>query len=166
MSFLPKDARLWFKDVELTLEIIEKCFEKVEGNFQEIIAKSGGIQVISDPTQLFETRKGFLKLIKEFGIVEFGRRFHFKAEKILLQAKLQPAFNKDFKRLADNLRENQGLHYTNVITADSPKQLERLATIFDEIDRNVRFQPLNISLREGYVDEQMKLVCYTGPPDF
>ncbi|MEA5457763.1 transcription-repair coupling factor [Arcicella sp. LKC2W] len=161
LSFLPKDARLWFKDVELTLEIIEKCFEKVEGNFQEIIAKSGGIQVISEPTQLFETRKGFLKLIKEFGIVEFGRRFHFKAEKILLQAKLQPAFNKDFKRLADNLRENQGLHYTNVITADSPKQLERLATIFDEIDRNVRFQPLNISLREGYVDEQMKLVCYT-----
>ncbi len=161
LSFLPKDARLWFKDVELTLEIIEKCFEKVEGNFQEIIAKSGGIQVISDPTQLFETRKGFLKLIKEFGIVEFGRRFHFKAEKILLQAKLQPAFNKDFKRLADNLRENQGLHFTNVITADSPKQLERLATIFDEIDRNVRFQPLNISLREGYVDEHMKLVCYT-----
>lgn len=161
LSFLPKDARLWFKDVELTLEIIEKCFEKVEGNFQEIIAKSGGIQVISDPTQLFETRKGFLKLIKEFGIVEFGRRFHFKAEKILLQAKLQPAFNKDFKRLADNLRENQGLHFTNVITADSPKQLERLATIFDEIDRNVRFQALNISLREGFVDEHMKLVCYT-----
>ena len=161
LSFLPKDARLWFKDVELTLEIIEKCFEKVEGNFQEIIAKSGGIQVISDPTQLFETRKGFLKLIKEFGIVEFGRRFHFKAEKILLQAKLQPTFNKDFKRLADNLRENQGLHFTNVITADSPKQLERLATIFDEIDRNVRFQALNISLREGFVDEHMKLVCYT-----
>lgn len=188
LSFLPKDARLWFKDVELTLEIIEKCFEKVVGNFQEIIAKSGGIQVISDPTQLFETRKGFLKLIKEFGIVEFGRRFRKVAppvpkggatdpksdsksdEKatplgtggaIVLQAKLQPAFNKDFKRLADNLRENQGLHYTNVITADSPKQLERLATIFDEIDRNVRFQPLNISLREGYVDEHMKLVCYT-----
>jgi transcription-repair coupling factor (superfamily II helicase) len=102
-----------------------------------------------------------LKLVKEFGTVEFGRRFHFKSEKILLQAKLQPTFNKDFKRLADNLRENQGLHYTNIITSDSPKQLERLATIFDEIDRNVRFQALNVSLREGFVDEQMKLVCYT-----
>jgi transcription-repair coupling factor (superfamily II helicase) len=161
LSFFPKDARIWFKDVELTLEIVEKCFEKVEGNFAEIIAKSGGIQVISDPNQLFETRKGFLKLVKEFGTVEFGRRFHFKSEKIQLSAKLQPTFNKDFKRLADNLRENQGLHYTNIITSDSPKQLERLATIFDEIDRNVRFQALNVSLREGFVDEQMKLVCYT-----
>jgi transcription-repair coupling factor (superfamily II helicase) len=161
LSFFPKDSRIWFKDVELTLEIVEKCFEKVEGNFTEIIAKSGGIQVISDPNQLFETRKGFLKLVKEFGTVEFGRRFHFKSEKIQLSAKLQPIFNKDFKRLADNLRENQGLHYTNIITSDSPKQLERLATIFDEIDRNVRFQALNVSLREGFVDEHMKLVCYT-----
>ncbi len=161
LSFFPKDARIWFKDVELTLEVIEKSFEKVEGNFTEIIARSGGIQVISDPNQLFETRKGFLKLVKEFGTVEFGRRFHFKSEKIQLSAKLQPTFNKDFKRLADNLRENQGLHYTNIITSDSPKQLERLATIFDEIDRNARFQALNVSLREGFVDEQMKLVCYT-----
>ena len=161
--FLPENTRLWFKDVELTLEIIEKSFEKVQSNFQEIIAKSGGIKVISEPNQLFETRRSFLNLIKEFGTVEFGKRFYFKSaqEKLLYQAKVQPTFNKDFKRLADNLRENQGFHYTNIITADSPKQLERLATIFDEIDRNVRFQALNISLREGFIDLQSKIVCYT-----
>lgn len=162
-NFLPENTRLWFKDVELTLEIIEKSFEKVEANFQEIIAKSGGIKVISEPNQLFETRRSFLNLTKEFGTVEFGKRFYFKSaqEKLLYQAKVQPTFNKDFKRLADNLRENQGFHFTNIITADSPKQLERLATIFDEIDRNVRFQALNISLREGFIDLQSKIVCYT-----
>ncbi len=163
LNFLPTDARLWFKDVELTLEIIEKCFEKVEGYFEETIAKSGGIQVISDPNKLFETRRGFLNLIKGFGTIEFGKRFYFKSEKdkTAYTSKPQPAFNKDFKRLADNLHENQGFNYTNIITADSPKQLERLATIFEEIDRSVRFQPLNISLREGFIDEQTKIVCYT-----
>jgi len=163
LNFLPTDARLWFKDVELTLEIIEKCFEKVEGYFEEMITKSGGIKVISDPNLLFETRRGFLNLIKSFGTIEFGKRFYFKSEKdkILYTSKPQPAFNKDFKRLSDNLRENQTFNYTNIITADSPKQLERLATIFEEIDRNVRFQPLNISLREGFIDEQTKIVCYT-----
>ena len=163
LNFLPTDARIWFKDVELTLEIIEKCFEKVESYFEETIAKSGGIKVISDPNQLFETRRGFLNLIKGFGTIEFGKRFYFKPEKgkISYTSKPQPAFNKDFKRLADNLHENQGFNYTNVITADSPKQLERLATIFEEIDRSVRFQPLNISLREGFIDEQTKIVCYT-----
>ena len=163
LNFLPTDARIWFKDVELTLEIIEKCFEKVEGYFEETIAKSGGIKVISDPNQLFETRRGFLNLIKGFSTIEFGKRFYFKSEKDKIQytSKPQPAFNKDFKRLADNLHENQGFNYTNIITADSPKQLERLATIFEEIDRTVRFQPLNISLREGFIDEQTKIVCYT-----
>ncbi|MBC7407765.1 MAG: transcription-repair coupling factor, partial [Arcicella sp.] len=163
LNFLPTDARLWFKDVELTLEIIEKCFEKVEGYFAETIAKSGGIQVISDPNKLFETRRGFLNLIKGFATIEFGKRFYFKSEKdkTAYTSKPQPAFNKDFKRLADNLHENQGFNYTNIITADSPKQLERLATIFEEIDRSVRFQPLNISLREGFIDEQTKIVCYT-----
>ena len=163
LNFLPTDARIWFKDVELTLEIIEKCFEKVEGYFEETIAKSGGIKVISDPNKLFETRRGFLNLIKGFGTIEFGKRFYFKSEKdkTLYTSKPQPAFNKDFKRLADNLHENQGFNYTNIITADSPKQLERLATIFEEIDRTVRFQPLNISLREGFIDEQTKIVCYT-----
>ena len=163
LNFLPTDTRIWFKDVELTLEIIEKCFEKVEGSFQEIIAKSGGIKVISDPNQLFETRRGFLNLVKGFGTIEFGKRFYFKSEKdkTSYTSKPQPTFNKDFKRLADNLRENQGFNYTNIITADSPKQLERLATIFEEIDRAVRFQPLNISLREGFIDEQTKIVCYT-----
>ena len=163
LNFLPTDARIWFKDVELTLEIIEKCFEKVESYFEETIAKSGGIKVISGPSQLFETRRGFLNLIKGFGTIEFGKRFYFKSEKgkISYTSKPQPAFNKDFKRLADNLHENQGFNYTNVITADSPKQLERLATIFEEIDRGVRFQPLNISLRGGFIDEQTKIVCYT-----
>jgi transcription-repair coupling factor (superfamily II helicase) len=77
-QFLSPDTRLWFKDVEHALEIVEKCFEKVEQSLQEILAKSGGIQVVSDPNQLFESRRSFLQLVKGFGSIEFGRRFYFK----------------------------------------------------------------------------------------
>lgn len=63
-QFLSPDTRLWFKDVEHALEIVEKCFEKVEQSLQEILAKSGGIQVVSDPNQLFESRRSFLQLVK------------------------------------------------------------------------------------------------------
>ncbi len=162
-NFFPENTRIWLKDTELTLEIIEKCFEKVTSEFQHIIERSGGIKIISDPAQLFETRKSFQTLLKTFGTVEFGRRFYFKSvhEKIQYQAKVQPSFNKDFKRLADNLREQQGFHFTNIILSDSQRQLDRLVTIFEEIDRNVRFQPLPIALREGFIDEQLKITCYT-----
>jgi transcription-repair coupling factor (superfamily II helicase) len=175
LSFFPENARLWFKDVDLTLEIVEKCFEGVEKNLQEIIARSGGIKIVSDPNQLFETRKSFLNLIKEFGTVEFGKRFYKPFQKtkntenenttedylFKWEAKVQPSFNKDFKRLADSLRENQTFNFVSVISAESPRQLERLATIFEEIDSHVRFQPMNISLREGFTDQQVKIACYT-----
>jgi transcription-repair coupling factor (superfamily II helicase) len=175
LSFFPENARLWFKDVDLTLEVVEKCFEGVEKNLQEILARSGGIKVVSDPNLLFETRKGFLNLIKEFGTVEFGKRFYKPFQKtkntenenttenflFKWEAKVQPSFNKEFKRLADSLRENQTFNFVSVITAESPRQLERLATIFEEIDSHVRFQPMNISLREGFTDQQVKIACYT-----
>jgi transcription-repair coupling factor (superfamily II helicase) len=172
LSFLPSSSLLWFKDVELTLEVIEQCFEKAEEAFVNI--KSGDIQLVSDPGEIFETRRGFLNQIKTFKTVEFGKRFYFKmsgeqsgassenkTQPVIHLSKPQPSFNKDFKRLIDDLGERQQQGFTNVIVAESPKQLERLEKIFDELDPYVKFRPMNISLREGFVDEQLKIVCYT-----
>ncbi|WP_234736265.1 transcription-repair coupling factor [Tellurirhabdus bombi] len=162
LDFLPDDATLWIKDVELTLELIEKGFEEATQSLAKIVSASGGIKVVSDPDSLFETRRGFLNAVKGFRTVEFGRRFYFKTEgKLTYSSKVQPSFNKDFKRLVDNLAENQSKGYTNIIVAESYKQQERLRTIFEEMDHFVKFQPLSISLKEGFIDEQLKLVCYT-----
>ncbi|MCP1382139.1 transcription-repair coupling factor [Runella salmonicolor] len=177
LNFLPTNALLWFKDVELTLEVIEECYEKAEKAFETV--KSGDIQMVADPNQIFETRRGFLNQIKTFKTIEFGKRFYFKdtnsksedesgpsngqrnETKILYSSKPQPSFNKDYKRLIDDLSERQHQGYTNIIAAESPKQLERLERIFEELDPYVRFRPMNVSLREGFIDEQLKIVCYT-----
>ncbi len=169
LNFFPTNALLWFKDVELTLEVIEECFTKAEQAFVEV--KSGDIQLVANPSEVFETRRGFLNQVKTFKTVEFGKRFYSpfipKGENGNLPlrgvwgAKPQPSFNKDFKRLIDDLSERQHQGFTNVIVAESPKQLERLEKIFDELDPYVKFRPMNISLREGFVDEQLKIVCYT-----
>jgi transcription-repair coupling factor (superfamily II helicase) len=160
LSFFPETALLWFKDVELTLEIIENSFEKAQQALQE--ATGGGVQVVSEPEALFETRRGFLNQIKEFKTVEFGRRFYFKNEnKIQYTSKPQPSFNKDFARLVGDLSENQEKGFTSIITAEQPRQLDRLERIFEDLDPFVKFRPLNISLREGFIDEQLKVACYT-----
>lgn len=161
MDFLDEDTALWFKDAELTLEIIENCFEKAEKALQEVT--SGGVQIVSNPTDLFETRRGFLNQVKKFKTVEFGRKFYFKTEnKLPYSSKPQPSFNKDFKRLLDDLSENQSKGFVNVIVAEQPKQLDRLERIFEDLDPFVKFQPMpNISLREGFIDENLKVACYT-----
>ncbi|TDB60786.1 transcription-repair coupling factor [Arundinibacter roseus] len=160
LSFLPESALIWFKDVELTLEIIENNFEKAQLALAEVTG--GGVQIVSNPDTLFETRRGFLNKVKEFKTIEFGRRFYFKNEnKIQFTSKPQPSFNKDFERLLGNLSENQGKGYLNVLVAEQPRQLDRLERIFEDLDPYVKFRPLSIALREGYIDEQLKIACYT-----
>ncbi|GAB3944347.1 transcription-repair coupling factor [Spirosoma harenae] len=161
-NFLPADTNIWAKDIEFTLEIIEKCYEKAEQSFASIVASSGGIQVVSNPAELFETRRSFLNDLKQFRTIEFGRKFYFKTEgKLQYTSKPQPSFNKDFKRLIDTLGDNQAKGFTNIIAAESFKQLDRLRTIFEELDPFVKFQPMNIGLREGFIDDILKVACFT-----
>jgi transcription-repair coupling factor (superfamily II helicase) len=160
LSFFADETAIWFKDAELTLEMIEKCFERAEKALEEVTG--GGVQIVSSPQELFETRRGFLNQVKKFKTVEFGKKGYFKTEmKLPYSSKPQPSFNKDFKRLLDDLSENQNKGYINIIVAEQPKQLDRLERIFEDLDPFVKFRPMHISLREGFVDDNMKVACYT-----
>ncbi|AFK03077.1 transcription-repair coupling factor [Emticicia oligotrophica DSM 17448] len=161
-NFIRNQSTIWIKDVEYSLECIEDCFNNVEQQFQKIIEQSGGIKVILKPEELFETRRTYLNEIKKFSIIEFGTKSYFKeTEKIIYPSKTQPSFNKDFKKLIDNVKENQSINITTLIASDSLKQLNRLESIFEEIDPFVKFQALEISLRGGFIDELTKIACYT-----
>lgn len=161
-NFLPADTTVWAKDIEFTLDIIENSYEKAEQSFASVLASSGGIQVVSGPNELFENRRSFLNELKRFRTVEFGRKFYFKTEgRQQYTSKPQPSFNKDFKRLIETLADNQAKGFTNIIAAESFKQLDRLRTIFEELDPFVKFQPMNIGLREGYIDDILKIACFT-----
>lgn len=165
LDFFPEDSLLWFKDVEMLLEITEKGFEKAQKALME--TTGGGVQVVSDPDELFETRRGLLQRIKKFKTVEFGRRFYFKATPSVempypkYPSRPQPSINKDFQRLIDNFEENQSNGYTNIIAAEQARQLDRLERIFEDINPFVRFQGLHLSLREGFIDDHLKIACYT-----
>ena len=162
LNFVPGNTNVWVKDYESTLTVVRKSFTKVANNFKEILEKSGNTQIVNDPDVLFETQVSFEKKLKEFTTVEFGKRFHFKTDKKLIQeAKPQPSFNKDFALLIDDLKEKQGQGYANYIAADSLRQVERLHVIFDELDPSVKFDALGVALREGFVDHINRFVCYT-----
>ena len=45
--------------------------------------------------------------------------------------------------------------------AENPKQLERLHTIFEDLKSAIRFTPVASSIHEGFIDEDLKIVCYT-----
>jgi transcription-repair coupling factor (superfamily II helicase) len=161
-EFISPQTRLWFKDFQLTADLIQKNFEKVEGSFDKIMKESGNTQVISLPEHLFEVGNTFLVRTENFVCIEFGSRGVLKnTETFDFKSSAQPSFNKNFELLAGNLNDHQGQGYSNFIAAEMPKQLDRLKGIFEEIHGELKFQPLEFSLRQGFVDHQSKIVCYT-----
>lgn len=162
LDFISPATCLWFKDFQLTGDLIEKSFEKVETSFDKIMKESGNTQIVSSPDQLFEPAYNFISRSESFTRIEFGNRFVLEASKVFqFTSSGQPSFNKNFELLASNLMDQQMQGYQNFIAADMSRQLERLKGIFEELNPQIKFQPLDFSLRQGFVDSNSKIVCYT-----
>ncbi len=162
LDFLPDNTWVWAKNIELTVEIIDNYFEKVSLGFKEILEKAGGTKVITEPESIFENRKSFLHQLKTKHIVEFGKKSFYKTKDVLeFSSSPQPSFNKDFNLLVENIQNNQTHNVLTLIVADSVKQTERLISIFEELSHNLKVQILNISFREGFIDKNLGIACYT-----
>jgi transcription-repair coupling factor (superfamily II helicase) len=161
LDFISPGTRLWFRDVQLTIDVISRSFEKVSASFDKILKESGS-RVISSPEKLFTVPSEFVEKIDSFSKVEYGSRSILDNPKVFtFESSAQPSFNKNFDLLTVDLYEHQSRGLNNFIAADMPRQLERLKGIFEEINVNLKFQPLEFAMREGFVDHILKVVCYT-----
>ena len=162
LSFLPEKAILWIKDYQLTLDVMDECFQKAAQAFGQMAGSTKKEALVLQPELLFEQGADFVEAAKKFSIVEFGRQFYLKkATKVSWESQPQPSFNKNFDLLVANLGDNEKTGFLNLIVAENEKQIDRLQGIFQELDPTLQVQSLLISLREGFVDKQAKLVCYT-----
>lgn len=162
LDYIPGETILWIKDFQQCLDIIDKSFHKVQEQFEVIKELSGNAKLITSPDQLFETQESFNNSIDKFKKVEFGQRFYLAPEEELtLAIRPQPSFHKNFSILSDNLKELQRTNYQKLIAAESFKQIERLNTIFDEIDPQIEFEGITASLRAGFIDDEQQISCYT-----
>jgi transcription-repair coupling factor (superfamily II helicase) len=158
-TFLPENTKIWIKDLSILSDVLSENFEK--GTMVYEVNSSSDINLLNKPEERWETAKTIKKSLQGFVSVEFGKRSHLKnSETIVFPSKNPGAFQKDFERLATTLLDNQTHGFHNIISSESPRQLERLEVIFNEINTSIQFKPLQISLREGFVDEQTKVAFY------
>lgn len=163
LEYIEKDTLVWFKDVAFTLDVIKDGFKKAVEFWKALSAedKQQNPQWI-DPKFNFTDQKMLSDQLKDFAVIEFGKQFFYTADTtIQFDIKPQPSFNKDFNLLIHNFKENEKSGLENLIFTDSTKQIERLYSIFDDIDATLKFKPVHLSLREGFIDLGQKLACYT-----
>ncbi|WP_316799146.1 transcription-repair coupling factor [Pedobacter frigidisoli] len=163
LDYIDPDTQLWFKDVEFTLDIVKSGYKKAVELWKALSAtdKSQNPDWI-DPKFAFTDEKLLGDHLHDFPLVEFGKQFFYKTdERFEFETKPQPSFNKDFNLLIHNLKENEKEGIVNFIFTDSPKQIERLYAILEDIDKTAKFTPINSMLREGFIDPQIQTAFYT-----
>ncbi|PIB36994.1 transcription-repair coupling factor [Reichenbachiella sp. 5M10] len=162
MDYVPKNSKIWVKDMHHTLDILDKYFEKASVSFDSIMAASGQSSIVLQPELLFETSDTFQKAIEKYAKIEFGNRFYSKGGKEFhFEASPQPSFQKNFELMAENFESYQQKDYATIIASDSEKPIRQLESIFDEVNPFVKFNSIVLSLREGFIDNNARLALYT-----
>jgi len=80
---------------------------------------------------------------------------------IRFSTKSQPSFNRQFELLIKDLKSWETKQYTIYLFAENSRQLERLQTIFEDLKSAIHFIAVPISIHEGFIDDDLKIVCYT-----
>ncbi len=163
LEYIDSSTSVWFKDVQFTLDVLKDGYKKAIELWKALPAetKNQNPEWI-DPKYSFTEEKLLADQLKDFPVVEFGKQFFYQpSDTIFFDLKPQPSFNKDFNLLIHNIKKNESEKLTNIIFTDSVRQAERLYAIFDDIDKTVKFNSINLSLREGFIDYEQKLACYT-----
>jgi len=176
LEFLPENTVVWMEDWNFIKEKIEQQEEDLE-LFLALIQTTDNRQQTTDEENDLNrkdkvTSEDFVKAIeaeKQIAlkhIIEMGSRTHFpNIQSAILNinysTKEQPAFNRQFDLLIKDLKYYENQHYNIFIFAENPKQLERLHIIFTDLKAEIQVTPIPVSIHEGFIDDDLKVICYT-----
>lgn len=168
-EFMPENTVVWLKDwdvIEEKIKTQESDFEgflqlQSEGYFTKQQEEEEQHILKSVSAADFITASRLLPILQQQKMVEFGFKPQLTKEELVFDTRPQPAFNRQFELLIKDLKALEGAGYSIYIFADQVKQLERLHTIFTDLQTEIQFTPVGTSIHEGFIDHALKLVCYT-----
>ncbi len=169
LDFLPENTLIWAKDMQFVLGRIDKLVgdlpDKMELGQVAIDHEEEMLREISRAD--FEDSGAWKEKIQKRHIIEW---YNHSLEKITgktvdanfqFATEEQPVFNRQFKMLIDDLQKRINLKYEVFIFADNPKQLERLRSIFEDLNAGIQFTPIPTAISKGFIDHEKKVVAYT-----
>ena len=174
MEFLPENSIVWSEDWEFIKEKIEQQEEDLQ-LYLELLKQHPVNIAATDEEDNYQSKTEVSEIdfvsastieeqILQRHVIEFGNKPYFaneKRETIIFSTKEQPAFNRQFDLLIKNLKDYEAKKYGIYLFAENPKQLERLHTIFIDLKAEVNVIPIPVSIHEGFIDDDLKVVCYT-----
>jgi len=109
----------------------------------------------------FVTADTIREHLDKFHIIEFGHAPQLSNFEVDFNTQEQPSFNRHFDLLIKDLREWEQKKYGLYIFAENPRQLERIHSIFSDLQAEIPFVPVPVAIHAGFIDHETKSVCYT-----
>ncbi len=162
LDYIAPNTTVFIRQRELLLGRITDLFTRAGESFSNL---SGELKHAS-PEALFVTPGLLQEQLDRFNLVYLGGTITGKVsgkepEEIKFGTRVQPAFNKKFDLLIDDLNEKDRQGYANFICCASEQQARRFHDIFDEVGRQVHYKTVLLPLYQGFIDDELQLVCYT-----
>ena len=169
LDFLPSNTIIWAKDLQFIVGRIEKLVgdlpEKMDMGQVAIDHEEEMLREISRAD--FEQPGEWQEKIKQLHLIEW---YNHSIEKITGEAmdetfqfatEEQPVFNRQFNMLIADMQKRIAEKYTVYMFAENPKQLERLRSVFDDLNASIEFVPVATAISKGFIDHEKKVICYT-----
>ncbi len=159
LKYIAQHTVIFSSDLDLLFSRLTHFFEKAEEAFKKLTTETQH----AAPAALFVDADLFKKEVASFHILTTGNQtagFDFK--NIHFNTKPQPSFNKKFDLLIEDFNHNHKKGYSNYLFCASEQQAKRFHDIFEEIGSGkVHYKTIVFSLHQGFIDDDLKLVCYT-----
>lgn len=169
LTFLPQDTVLVLKDHAYVCDKVQQCYD--EGFTMQAMTEGLEIRdeelqkssLLVDPANFCDQLPGFRSIRLNSSITDripLAQEGE-KGDVISLSTHPQAVFHKNFDLLINEFRRLQDQGYQLFILADSQKQTDRLQSIFEDKETGIRFQPIDKTLHEGFIDDSLKVCCFT-----
>ena len=188
LQYLPDTTTVWLTDMAFFATQVDKEYDRAVEAFEKMQEQDEEVKVLK-PGQLFSKSEELLASLIKHATVEFGvssklvftssidscqptsqRRNDMdepnsKLQTINFHTKPQPIFSKNFNLLIDDIAEHKEEGYRIIVFSESSKQLSRIQAILNDINHNDElhrdFESETIAINGGYIDEDLKVCCYT-----
>ena len=169
LKYIAQKTVICLKNADLFFSRIDDFYSKAEEAFKTL---STDIKH-AEPNELFCNSTLLKKQLLDFLIIEFGASTTLSNQKematehnrspqiIEFNTTPQPSFNKQFNLLIEDLNTNHNKGYTNYIACVSEQQAKRFKDIFEDVEEDVKYKTIVLSLHQGFIDHDNKIACYT-----
>lgn len=157
MDYIKDDALIVAEDFTYCKNRINQLYDN------ELVRDEG-----NHSGERYITGETFTERINTFSTIEFCNRSAFTDYSTLsFNTQPQPAFHKNFEIITETIKHWKQDAYQILILSDSRKQTDRIRAILDSQQEDghdnsdTSFIPVDGTLHEGFIDNDISLVCLT-----